>query len=300
MFGMKELKNKIIVTEQKVECPVKGCSHFVERQQKYFRAEAEFRCPSHNIYISPSTFEYEHYLDNILWKHKSDIELLKRIETVKRESRIARDNSEDAVTWNVFRFLEKNGLISSYISSITESFSENAEVMYWSYSSFEKSSWSQLNKSRIEFGEVLNRSSEPDVIIKTNKELVFIEAKVTATNETKPSDEKNRKKYLTGGQEWFTRVFRTDYDMVAIFSRKYELMRFWLLGTWLAKQLDLDFYLVNIVLTDRETDIEKKIKMHIVENERNRFIRSTWEDIYTLIKNNLISNTERDIVLHYF
>ena len=62
-----------------------------------------FKCPKHNIYISPTTFEYQSELDNLLWKDEADLDLLDRTKGVKRESRIARDRSEDAVTWNVFR-----------------------------------------------------------------------------------------------------------------------------------------------------------------------------------------------------
>jgi hypothetical protein len=93
---------------QRLIAQLRDCSEKVERQSGFFTREERFKCPKHNIYISPSTFEYQSELDNLLWKDKADLDLLKRIKSVKRECRIARDNSEDAVTWNVFRFLEKN------------------------------------------------------------------------------------------------------------------------------------------------------------------------------------------------
>jgi hypothetical protein len=88
----------------------------VPRQRHKFRRLDEFKCPEHNIYISPSTFEYQSRLDNILWKDELDQDLLfNRIAKVKREiKRIGRDNSEDAVTWNVFRFLEKENLLQDF------------------------------------------------------------------------------------------------------------------------------------------------------------------------------------------
>jgi len=86
MFGIKELKEKIEITKTTVECPVKCCKEKVERQRKFFRKEDRFRCPKHNIFISPSTFEYAAELDNLLWKERSDIELFKKIKKVKRES----------------------------------------------------------------------------------------------------------------------------------------------------------------------------------------------------------------------
>jgi hypothetical protein len=300
MLGMEELKEMIEITDTMVECPVKGCSEKVERQRVVFKTEDRFKCPVHNIYISPSTFEYQSELDNLLWKDKADLDLFKKIKTVKRESRIARDNSEDAVTWNVFRFLERNNLVEITLSSIIGVTLKSSEVIYWSYSQGENSSWSELNKAREEFGEEIKRSSEPDIIIKTDNVLLFIEAKLTAGNETVPSNMSNSKKYKTGGDNWFSKVFESDYKTVAIAEKKYELLRFWLLGTWIAKQRDLDFYLVNLVLSEREKDIETIFKRHLYENQRMRFIRITWGNIYQQILNSDLSGIDKDTMIKYF
>lgn len=111
MYGVADLKDNLKVTETTVECPVKGCRHSVPRQRKTFRRSDDFKCPDHRIFISPSTFEYEDKIDNILWKSKLDQNLLfNKIFKVKRETqRIARDNSEDAVTWNFLDFLKSKG-----------------------------------------------------------------------------------------------------------------------------------------------------------------------------------------------
>jgi len=135
MLGMEELKESIGITETTVECPVKGCSEKIERQRN----------------------EYQSELDNLLWKDQADLDLFKMIRTVKRESRIARDNSEDAVTWNVFRFLERNNLVEKTLSPIIGVPLKSSEVIYWSYSQKENSSWSELNKARKEFGEEIKR-----------------------------------------------------------------------------------------------------------------------------------------------
>ena len=300
MFGVKELKESIEITETSVECPIKGCSKKVERQRKVFKREERFKCPKHNIYISPSTFEYEGELDNLLWKDKTDLDLLKKIKKVKRESRIARDRSEDAVTWNVFRFLERNDLVGITLSSIVGATPESTEVMYWSYSQRENSSWSKLNKARKEFGEEMKRSSEPDIIIKTKNALLFIEAKLTARSETIPSDMSNSKRYETGGENWFSKVFKSNFKTVAITEKKYELLRFWLLGTWIAKQEDLNFYLINLVLSERDKSIETIFKRHICENQRMKFVRITWEDIYQQILNSGLPGRDKDKMIEYF
>jgi len=228
------------------------------------------------------------------------LDLFKMIKTVKRESRIARDNSEDAVTWNVFRFLERNNLVEKTLSPIIGVPLKSSEVIYWSYSQKENSSWSELNKAREEFGEEIKRSSEPDVIIKTDNTLLFIEAKLTAGNKTVPSDMSNSKKYENGGEKLFSKVFKSDYKAIAIDEKKYELLRFWLLGTWIAKQQDLDFYLVNLVLSEREKDIETIFKRHLYENQRMKFIRIIWEDLYQQILNSDSPGIDEDMMIKYF
>jgi hypothetical protein len=255
MYGAQDLKSKINITPTTVECPVMGCRKSVERQRGSFRREERFRCPEHPIYISPSTFEYDHITDNLLWKGSADLALLDEIMTVKRESRMERDNSEDALTWNVLRYLETSNQLGGFLSEFTGQKQRQTELIYWSYSQTSKSAWPELNLARKEFGEHLQRSSEPDLIAVTDRALFFLEAKLTATNKTSPRDPDNRKKYLTGGDNWFRKVFTSDYDMVAVQDRKYELMRFWLLGSWLAAQMKRNFYLVNIVQSTREMDI---------------------------------------------
>ena len=297
MLGIEELKERIEITESTIECPVKGCSEKVERE--VFKQDERFKCPKHNIYISPTTFAYQNELDNLLWKDKADLDLLKRIKKVKRECRIEHDNSEDAVTWNVFRFLERNNLVEVTLSSIIGVPLRSPELIYWSYSQKEKASWSELKKAREEFGEEIKNSSEPDIIIKTDNTLLFIEAKLTAGNKTIPRDTSNSKKYETGGDNWLSKVLKSDYKTVAIVEKKYELLRFWLLGSWMANQQELDFYLINLVLSEREADIETIFKRHINESPRRKFLRATWEDIYQHISDS-DSSRDKDIMTRYF
>lgn len=152
MFGLSNLKSSIPVNEETVECPVKDCKHWVPRQRRVFRRLEEFKCPEHNIFISPSTFEYENRLENILWTSGEDQNLFfNRIFSVKRETeRIARDNSEDAVTWNVFRYLEKQNLLADFLSSSVGGKVEGCEMIYWSYCQTQpnKRCWEHLQQVR--------------------------------------------------------------------------------------------------------------------------------------------------------
>jgi len=300
MLGARDLKAKISVTDTKVDCPVKGCHEAIKRQRKYFRREPQYQCPSHGIYISPSTFEYENELDNLLWKDSEDLALLKRIKSVKRESRMARDNSEDALTWNAFRYLEKNGQTSEFLSWLVGFPVRNPETIYWSYSQKVGGVYPSLARAREEFGESPQRSSEPDLIISSDSALFFVEAKLTAANETTPSNKDNTKRYLTGGDEWYRKVFNSDYETIAIKDRKYELMRFWLLGSWMAAQQGYKFFLLNLVRAKRDKDIEHYFMPHLRRNAQRDFLRTTWEDLFRFIYENVSPDQRRNVVLDYY
>jgi len=300
MFNANALKANTIVTETTVACPVKDCSEIVTRQRKRFKREAQFQCPIHKIYVSPSTFEYPNETDNLLWHDREDVSLLREIKSSKRESRMARDNSEDALTWNVFRYLEKTNQIAPSLSALIEAAVVNPQLIYWSYSQVARGVWPRLACARAEFGEHPNRSSEPDLIIASDSALFFIEAKFTATNKTKPSNPQQTKKYLTGGDNWYSQVFKTDYNTLVNKERKYELVRFWLLGSWLAARLNRDFYLVNLVLEKREKDIERLFKPHLKSNNQRHFLRWTWEDIYHFVSKNAVATPAKNLFTSYF
>ena len=284
MFGINDLKQNINITSDKVECPVKGCDSYVQRQKKSFKKTTDFQCPTHQIFISPSTFEYKEEKDNLLWYQPRDKMLFEDIKKVKRESRIARDNSEDAVSWNVFRFLDRENLLDLYLTNASKTKVNGAELILWSYSPKEANVWSWLNKARLEFGEMISAGSEPDIIILTDKVLYFIEAKLNAPNKTQPSNFSERKKYETGGQNHFEKVMCSDYQLTAIDEKRYELMRFWLLGSWIAQELKLDFELVSLLRSNNEKTLEKDFSKHIRVTDNRKYSRTNWEDIYDFIE----------------
>jgi hypothetical protein len=289
MFCLKELKSEIEITEKTIECPIKDCDRRVNRIRKGQRLRNEaFKCDDHDIYISPSTFEYEYDYKNLFCYDESDRELLSKIKTKKRESRIARERSEDALTWNVFRFLENRNYIEPLFENLLNIHLREPEIIFWSYSHMEENVFNDLKLARCKFGEEEKYSTEPDLIIKDDNTLIFIEAKFTSNNNTSGDKErrikriKNPKQYVSGGEYWFNKVFNCNYEHI-INSGKYELMRLWLLGSWIANGYR-DFYLLNLTREKSEKDIEFKFKPLIHENSFRRFQRFTWEDIYDFVR----------------
>jgi hypothetical protein len=246
VYGWRELKKELGVTETTVECPVLECGHKVERQRNRFVVDDKFICPEHDICISPTTWKYASKADNLLWNSPAEMTLLSEIENTKRESRIAFDNSEDAVTFNVFRFLElQPQLLEEVLREMGGESVHNPRLVYWSHDQEANEIWAPLEQARKEFGEQPRSGSEPDLIVATAETLFFIEAKVTSANRVSAPKSGNSKRYLTGGDSLFERVFTVDWATAS--ADRYELTRFWLLGSWLAADLGLKFRLVSLL-----------------------------------------------------
>jgi len=179
---------------------------------------------------------------------------------------------------------------------------KNPEIIYWSYSQPEQDVWSPLQEARKEFETRPRKGSEPDIIVKSDSALFFVEAKLTASNNTvfELRNSKVQKKYETGGDGWYKRAFRSHFETIAISEKKYELLRFWLIGSWIAERLQLDFCLVNLVLSEREKDIERIFRRHIKEDQCRRFVRITWENIYAHILKNSSSSKDKDTIKRFF
>lgn len=299
MYGWDDLKKIRVDSSNSIECPILSCKNSVPRMIKKglnlnsSKAKLQnYFCQDHKIYISPSTWEYLEKKVNLLWYQTSDQELLENIlkNGVKRESRMERDNSEDALTWNFFRYLEDRIIIlDKLFTHVLDRNVSNSKLIYWSYCQIAKDVYPLLKKARAIFGEQAHQSSEPDLICETDEALIFIEAKLTAHNNTSGSGKnlerhlENSKEYLTGDNCWFEKVFQTDYCTI-VNCQKYELMRFWLLGTWMAKEIKKDFYLINLVPMYSEHNIKKQFQPLIKENHSNKFLRLTWEEIYNFCK----------------
>jgi hypothetical protein len=106
------------------------------------------------------------------------------------------------------------------------------------------------------------------------------------------------KRYTTGGGEWFSKVIASDYETL-LNDQKYELMRFWLLGTWMASQVDRDFCLVALVRRESEPEIQQEFLRHIKTTPERRFYRKTWEDIVEFTRARAQPSEDREAFIMY-
>jgi hypothetical protein len=296
-----QLKKDILDCNGRSQCPLDGCEETLQRQTSYFCREPQFQCSQHGIYVSPTTFEYPNERDNMLWKDEDDLALWSQIRRpeFKRESRVARERSEDAVTWNVVRFLERQQLVGEWLRVAINERVADPKVIYWSYCQTTKNAWQPLLDTCPMFGETTPRRSEPDVILDSPTLLVFVEAKLGSSNakgNSKP------KKYEDGCEWWFKQVFQPNstFQSVAGDSEMYQLMRLWLIGSRIAHQQGKRFVLVNLVRGDAEAAIERLFGVQCMQTEQRRFVRATWEQIYEQVVMPLPASESKELMCFYF
>lgn len=281
MYTIDDLKPQVHVTDDAVECPVAGCARTVARQRKRFVASPEYLCPEHGIFISPSTFEYAESRRNFPLIDDSDWDLLHtRIAADKREThRLARERSEDAVTYNAFRSIERAGRLPEFLTDMLDREQQSVELVYWSYCLSDGGTLPLLDVARATFGERPRRGSEPDLIAITPTDLVFIEVKLTSSNETTPSRVEALQGYATGADRWYEEVFASDPYTVAVDMKKYELMRFWLLGSWMARRMGVRFSLVSLTREIQDMDLDERVAPLLRQSDEREFFRWPWESV---------------------
>ncbi len=316
MFGLRELRKKTEIRKHTVVCPVIRCKTQVEKMTKgipqsldaYLEKERrergkfdQYLCQEHKIYITPTTFIYKNLEDNLLW-YDVDKYLINRIMEVKRvKAQLYHDNSEDAVAWNVFRFLERSKLLSGFLSKLHSLPVTNPEIIYWSYSQSQCQVWNELDKARGAFKESPQRSSEPDIIIRSDNDLFLVEAKLKAPNKVdfnkthNPKEKQDRIRRYSKGDCFLEQPVE---DIIN--AGYYQLMRFWLIGARIAENQNLNFYLLNLVRENDEKHIEMEFKNYIRQNEKRKLMRLAWEDIYEYISTADLFSKDKDKILGYF
>jgi len=287
-YGTNDLRETRVISGCAVTCHVRDCRIVVPRQRRFFQTSDEFLCKIHGIYLSPTTFEYQDRRRNLLWREAEDCELLAAIAKVKRTmARLGRECDEDALTWNVFRAFEREQRLGRLAQILLAGGADppprEPEIIYWACK--DGGLWPRLSEAREEFGEPRLRGSEPDVALWwPGKCLVFVEAKFCAGNATRPGAMHgcvDHRPEAYGQHSHFHKVFRADYEEIAVKNRKYELMRNWLLGSWIAQAQGAAFHLVNLVRWNAEQDIEMEFGDRFCRQCADRlFLRATWESIW--------------------
>src|SRR5216683_3018227 len=203
----------------------------------------------------------------------------------KKEQRFASRNSEDHVTWTMFRYLVVTRKISALAErlGILTAGAPEPKVLLWGVSITPGEEARELEK-RIQttldaLGERAYRRSEPDVILDFGMTgVVFIEVKLRSPNNYEDITEERTNRYINrSDDEQSSRPF-VNSDK-AIQSGSYELIRNWRILWELAKNRPAALVNLGVLPCPGEAeDRLKKFEESLLTTPQRRFLRISWRD----------------------
>ncbi len=256
-------------------CPVRGC---VEASP----------CPTHHVSVHSTrggfTYVYDLPWRNLLWTDADDRQRLEAILRGKRESRMGHEHSEDAVTWNVFRFFERHGCLSGAVRRICSCPTVEPLTIFWT--THEDRLWEPYRLCSDQIPEKAIARSESDLILLwEHKLLVVIEAKLRSSNRSdakKRADELRKSRpYIEHSSHHLNRAGAEE----AVRDGWYELLRNWVLGAALKDALGCDaFVLVNLLRKRHEKEHGENPRRDFADraclhSPNSRFVVAYWEDL---------------------
>lgn len=322
LFGINELASQ----KTAGKCPIIGCNENTESDGKFPI------CSKHGLEIHKSTFVYYNgksredkkkaRLRNLLLFGGEDFvtKVILNNEHKAESHRLGYENSEDALTWNIFGGLLYYEQLHHIYNQLTGSNSspDQLELFLWGlridFNAQQTETWEPLMKVRksLEKG-IKHFFTEPDIMILGPSHLVCIEAKFTSGNPIvlngkadKEGEKPNSrggliKRYIWDNKLWHRPVIKPEELGDRIHS---QLLRMIVFTSTIAQQPGLegrDWIVANLVSKTQWGKIN--IKLHkdkdftdpapsIPVNIRNKFRFISWEDeIYeNILKNNSTLN----------
>ena len=184
------------------------------------------------------------------------------------------EKSEDSLTWSVFSHLEERGMLAAAARALTGfDWDASIDVLYWGYNDQgPETLCEQLVTTLKDLGESARSFSEPDLILYSSQTgLAFVEVKYASPNPSRFELWKARR-YLDAGDAYL----QPNCDSL----QHYELLRNWVIGCLLAAQLDLPFWLINLVRRGKETAVECDFGQFLRQDKGHRFRRAEWEGLF--------------------
>ncbi len=298
MYGISLLKPRLEVGPSDVTCPVRACRCRLPLQPALFRMTPEYRCPIHRIYVSANVFAYEREAENLLWTGEDDLVLLHGGRRLGRDIGLARDNSERAVTWNVFRWLETSGALGELLERWTGRPAIPNEVVYWGYAPERDGTWAPLLRARTAFEEDEHEATEPAVVIVTDDTVFVLDPRLAGAAST-PRVPTGWERYEQGAKGWPAAVFSGHVRPFASDKGRFELLRLWLLGTHMAEQVGKAFELLHLVPAWSAAPMLADLASHLVQDGRRKARRVSWEDVHAFVSADHPTARDAEAVVTY-
>ena len=300
-YGLRELREDrpSLVSTNRIRCHVKDCGEVVALPKGLrWKQWRDNLCPRHRIFVHKTTYRFD---DTAMgWQRNflatvRDTERLGAILRTKVEQRWGYENSEDALTWNVFRTFEKARKLSQLMKVLTENrvqMTGPIELIPWGYHN--GGPWKPLERAREHFEQGKRIPTEPDVVLLGGSGLVFIEAKFGSPNKRMEPD---ISRYQVGG--FYKRYSTTDLASVP-YS---QLVRHFLFAAYVADQLGLpQFMLVNLVRRSSQQEpgnTSRNFGQDFLK-EPNQFRQATWDEIYDTCLHSDDMPSELELLKRYF
>lgn len=304
-YGVSDLEPEpaiVSAAERTVRCFIRGCREVVECPTRYRDGTI---CPKHRISCRYSaagqTYVFAEPERNLI----IDASLARsRLfgHPFKYEShRLGQERSEDALTWNVFRYFQRAGLLHLIVSQITgQVCTDEPSLFLWGLSlsddSFEP--WDLLIAARQRFEcklPVERPKTEPDIALYLpGRYLILIEAKFTSSNSFYENGPRKDGRSLTKAE--LLNIY--DDPGLRLIDRRsasqanrvyHQLWRNIVFADWMGRQAhgDVNPFVVNLVRAGYEIESTDDFRSVIDADYANRFVRLTWESLSGLTANQL-------------
>jgi hypothetical protein len=280
---------------ERIRCFVRGCTHVLELAKKL---EGPV-CPQHGIRCNKSTFSYADPSRNaiaatVLFGQR----LVGHPDKFDTEWLIA-ENSEDTLSWNVFRSFQEAGALGTLA---TEVFglpgAAEPQLYMWGLklSDDSLSLWPLLAAARRRFESnlpVKRPPTEPDIALYVpGQYLALIEAKFMSDNtDCWAGRPRGREDSLTF-EELLNIYWDPSLQLLDLAKAKsgkrlyYQLWRNMIFAEWMSREDSptTKAYHFNLVRERREEKSAAEFHELLCDGFRDRFRRITWELIYELAK----------------
>lgn len=300
-YGVDDLEPTVRfdASTDRVGCFVRDCPFELLRPKRGFPGEP---CPKHNIYCHCDakgrygTYRYREAHRNLI----VDADYFQRFISSnphKFEShRLGFENSEDALTWNVFRSFQVThslGIFAARLTGIIRSIQPELYLWGLRVTEDECSPWDLLRRARDRFENQLpvkRPATEPDIALYLPGEyLILIEAKFTSPNGFYLQGARKRPLDLTFDElfdiYWADDLRILDRDHAQRQPRVfYQLWRNTVFAEWMAQQdsSTTRAYHVNLVREGFELESGHEFAKLIRPEYQDRFQQIHWGQLYQL------------------
>lgn len=298
-YGIQDLDSRLVQNKARgvVGCPVRGCTRWLQPPTRE-RGSGEV-CPDHGIYAHVSgTYRYADAAQNVIVDQTFFRDQILGNGFKYESHRLGAERSEDTLSYNVFRSLQRLKLLHEVVWLCTGiSTSQEPHLYLWGLEmrTEDVKPWDLLisGRERFESDLPVNRPlTEPDIaLFQPGEYLILIEAKFCSKNGVYERDQKTKLLDLTLGQ--LITLYRDpalyflDYEeALGRDSIHYQLWRNLIFAEWMAGKdgPSTRAYHVNLVRQGYEEDVCEPMLTLMRSSYRDRFNQISWEDIYRVIE----------------